>query len=78
MYLTGFLISFFGFHEINLYLGQVVPALGEIEVMEEACVEMITYSIWKSPGKSSETFFSRTQVRLQGGGQPIRLQEDTI
>lgn len=79
MNLTDFLTSFFGFYGNSFGHGHIgFPVLVEIEVMEEACTEMITFSFWKSPRESSEPFLSSTQAWLQGAGPPIRLQEDTV
>lgn len=63
MDLTDFLISFFGFYGNSFGHGHIgFPVLVEIEVMEEACTEMITFSFWKSPRESSEPFLSSTQA----------------
>ena len=48
MDLTDFLTSFFDVYGNNSGQGNTeFPALFEIEIMEEACVEMTSISLWK-------------------------------
>ena len=57
MNLTDFLIFFFDVYGNNSGQGNTeFPALFEIEIMEEACIERTMFSFWKEPKRIQWAF----------------------